>query len=227
MQERVTVYFDYICPYSWRAAELFDLIAQPLALDVRWEHFSLFQNEHGQGATTAGPTASAGATAGAIAGAKADAWQLWNERIDEKDGYGCKGLVPFLASLAARKQGPEAHAAFRLALQRANHAHFRPFSINMVTSVAESVGLDVQRFQHELHNPEARTVLAQEHMRAVARDVFGTPTVVFPSGQTAYLRLQELPADVEEATQLFQDVRRLLERYPYLQTVRRPRAKGN
>lgn len=209
MLERVTVYFDYVCPYSWRAAELFDMITGPLALDVRWEHFSLFQNEHGQDAT------------------KPDAWQLWNERIDETDGYGCKGLLPFLASLAARKQGREAHAAFRLALQRANHRRFQPFTAGTVTAVAEAVGLDVPRFQHELHNPEARTVLAQEHMRALSRDVFGTPTVVFPGGQAAYLRLQELPAGVEEAVELFQDVRRLMERYPYLQTVRRPRAKGN
>ncbi|HRQ09993.1 MAG TPA: DsbA family protein [Trueperaceae bacterium] len=210
MPERVTVYFDYICPFSWRAAELFALISEPLGLDVRWEHFSLYQSEHARRAP------------GAV-----NAWQLWNEPLDRGDGGGCKGLLPFLASLAARKQGAEAHDAFRLALQRANHMRYQPFNGATVAGVANEVGLDLALFEHELANPECRTVLAQEHMRAAARDIFGTPTVVFPSGHTAYLRIQEVPRSVDEGVALFQDVRRMLERYPYLQTVRRPRTKGN
>ena len=210
MPGRVTVYFDYVCPYSWRAAELFELIAQPLGLEVEWEHFSIYQSEHQQ-----------------RGGAVQRSWQIWNERLDKGDGSGCKGLLPFLASLASRKQGQDAHAAFRLALQRANHAHYQPYSLETVRGVARAVGLDMGRFEHELANPEARTVLAHEHMRAAAQDVFGTPTVVFPGGQAAYLRLQEAPRSADEGVALFEDVRGLLERYPYLQTVRRPRSKGN
>lgn len=210
MRERVTVYFDYVCPFSWRAAELIALIEKPLGLEVAWEHFSLFQSEHAR-----------------VAGENGGAWQLWNEPLDRADKSGCKGLLPFLASLAARKQGPEAHDAYRLALQRANHLRYQPFDFATITGVARQVGLDLARFEHELANPEGRTALAVEHMRAAAQDVFGTPTLVFPGGQTAYLRLQQVPSGVEEAVGLFTDVRRMLERYPYLQTVRRPRAKGN
>jgi len=210
MRERVQVYFDYVCPYSWRVAELIDLISEPLNLDVSWEHFSLFQSEHSR--TAAG---------------RGQDWQLWNEPLDHADRSGCKGLLPFLASSAARKQGPEAHDAFRLALQRANHARYQPYDYATVTGVAQEVGLDLARFEHELANPEGRTVLAQEHMRAASHDIFGTPTLVFPGGQSAYLRLQEVPHSADEGVSLFQDVRRMLERYPYLQTVRRPRTKGN
>ena len=72
-----------------------------------------------------------------------------------------------------------------------------------------------------------RTVLAQEHARAAGLDLFGTPTLVFPGGGAAYFRLQELPRSRSEAVDLVADTRRLLERYPYLQTVRRPRPKEN
>jgi len=50
---------------------------------------------------------------------------------------------------------------------------------------------------------------------------------VLPGGETAYLRIRELPAGQDEALELFRDYRHLLESYPYLETVRRPRAKRN
>ncbi|NLG08179.1 MAG: DsbA family protein [Deinococcales bacterium] len=212
MPERVTVYFDYICPYSWRAAEVLELVAEPLGLTVTWEHFSLYQHSYELNGADRGGNGR---------------WQLWNEPIDELDGNGCKGLLPFLASQAARRQGPEAHHGFRLALQRAVHRDYRSLDMATILAVADEVGLHKPRFEDDLANPECRTVLAQEHTRAAALDLFGTPTVVFPGGEAAYFRLQELPRSREEAVSLFQETRGLLERYPYLQTVRRPRGKGN
>lgn len=208
MPERVTVYFDFICPFSWRAAEVFDVVARPLGLSVTWKHFSLYQftyesaNANGQ-------------------------WQLWNDPLDLADGNGCKGLLPFLASQAARQQGEEAHGHFRLALQRAVHRDYRPLDIGTILDVVDASGLSRARFEDDLSNPENRTVLAQEHARAAAKDLFGTPTVVFPGGQAAYFRLQELPRSDAEAIDLVRETRALLERYPYLQTVKRPRAKEN
>ncbi|MFA5550077.1 MAG: DsbA family protein [Trueperaceae bacterium] len=208
MAERLTVYFDFLCPYSWRAAEVFDMVAEPLGLEVTWEHFSIYQfnYERLQGNGN---------------------WQLWNDKLDNTDGNGCKGLLPFMASQAARRQGARAHNAFRLELQRAVHRDYRPLDLATIMSVVDSVGLHRARFEDDLANPENRTVLAQEHARAAALDLFGTPTVVFPEGGAAYFRLQDLPRSRSEAVDLVHDTRRLLERYPYLQTVRRPRAKEN
>lgn len=208
MAERLTVYFDFVCPFSWRAAEVFELVSQPLGLEVSWEHFSIYQFNYerleGRGR-----------------------WQLWNERLDSADGNGCKGLLPFMASQAARKQGPKAHHAFRLELQRAVHRDYKPLNLATIQDVVERVGLHRARFDDDLANPENRTVLAQEHARAAALDLFGTPTVVFPGGGAAYFRLRDLPRSRSEAVDLVKDTRRLLERYPYLQTVKRPRAKEN
>ncbi len=209
MPERITVYFDYICPYAWRLAEVLELLTEPLGLEVSWEHFSLYQHDH------------------ELNGRQGGTWQLWNEPLELENGSSCKGLLPFLASQAARKQGPQLFHDFRLGLQRAAHRNYQTLSMSTIMSVAERSGLHLARFQDDLANPECRTVLAQEHGRAAAKDVFGTPTVVFPGGEMAYVRLAELPHSQQEARDLFQDTRRMLERYPYLQTVRRPRSKGN
>ncbi len=208
MPERVTVYFDYLCPFSWRAAEVFELAAEPLGLDVNWQHFSLYQfnYELAEGVGS---------------------WQLWNERLDSTDGNGCKGLLPFMASLAARRQGRKAHDTFRLELQRAVHRDYRQLNLATILDVAEGVGLQRARFEDDLANPENRTMLAQEHARAAAHDLFGTPTVVFQAGGAAYFRLGEVPRTRSEAVDLVQHTRQMLERYPYLQTLKRPRAKGN
>lgn len=205
MRERVTVYFDFLCPFAWRAAELAEWVAEPLGLEFDWRHFSLYQANHAPG----------------------DGWQLWNEKIDPEDGTGGRGLLPFLAAQAARHQGKERSDAFRLHLLRARHKDHRPMLRKTIDEVAACAGLHLPRFASDLANPECRTLLAQEHYHAAAQDVFGSPTFAFGGGQVAYLRIRELPRDRSEALRLFSDYRHLLEAYPYLETIRRPRPKGN
>lgn len=202
------MYFDFICPYSWRAAEVMELVARPLRLEVEWRHFSLYQFNYERANGN-------------------NKWQLWNDRLDSNDGNGCKGLLPFLASEAARKQGAAAHHDFRLGLQRAVHRDYQPLDLRTILGVVESAGLSVARFEDDLSNPENRTALANEHARAAELNLFGTPTIAFQGGHTAYFRLQALPTSEAEAIELFESARNLLERYPYLQTLKRPRAKGN
>jgi predicted DsbA family dithiol-disulfide isomerase len=205
MQELVAVYFDYLCPFSWRAAEVVEWVALPLGLSFEWRHFSLFQSN-------ADPR---------------ERWQLWNERLDPDDASGGSGLLPFLASQAARKQGERGYHAFRLELLRARHRDHRPMTRTTIDEVASCAGLHLPKFRDDLSNPECRTVLAQEHYRAAALDIFGTPTFAFPNGHLAYFRIRELPRERDEALRLFSDYRHLLESYPYLETVKRPRPKGN
>lgn len=206
MPETVAVYFDYLCPFAWRGAELAELVADELGLRFEWHHFSLVQAHR--------------ATVG-------DAAQLWNDRIDPDDAMGGRGLRAFLASSAARRQGPEAFDRFRLGLLRARHRDGVALTEPTMTAVAETAGLQLARFERDLADPELRTCLAQEHHRAVDRDVFGTPTFAFRDGAVADLRIRELPHGRREAVTLFRAFRDLLETYPYLETIRRPRAKRN
>ncbi len=205
MPEVVTVYYDYVCPYAWRGAELARQVAPVLGLEFIWRHFSLYQNNY----------------------TGTDGWQLWNDKLSFEDDSGDKGLLPFMASCAARRQGSEKHAHFRLEAMRARHRDHRPFNLATLREVAERVGLEMNRFESDLSNPECRTVLAHEHHHAVSQNIFGTPTFSFEDGHTAYLRLKELPASAHEAAELFMCYRQLLERYPYLETIKRPRPKGN
>ncbi len=199
----VAVYFDYLCPYAWRGAEVVELVADELGLRFDWRHFSVYQsNFRGQAR-----------------------WHVWNQPLDDRDETGCRGLLPFLASTAARKQGREPFDRFRLALLRARHRDRSPFNRALMLACAEKAGLHLACFERDLDDPEARTVLAREHCQGAQEDVFGTPTFAFPGGHAAYFRLRELPVDREEAVALFRGFHEMLTRYPYLETVRRPRVR--
>jgi predicted DsbA family dithiol-disulfide isomerase len=204
MSEIINVYFDYLCPFAWRGAELAEQVAGPLELTFKWQHFSLYQSNN-----------------------KTNGWQLWNETIDPQDESGTKGLLPFLASCAARRQGREAFDTFRLAVMRARYRDCLPLTLETLTTLAQVNGLNMTEFEKDLHNPETRTSIAQEHHRAQALHVFGTPTFHFDTGHLAYFRISQLPKDTEEAIALFKDYRRLLETYPYLETIKRPRPEHN
>lgn len=205
-QEKVTVFFDYLCPYAWRAAELAERVSAPLGLCFEWHHFSLYQSNHDDD----------------------DGWQLWNDRIDPTDVSGARGLLPFLASIAAgRQEGGARRDAFRLALMRLRYREHRPYVRDTIFAAAETARLHLACFERDLDDPEARTALARDHQRATALSVFGTPTLRFASGHTAYLRLKEIPAEDDEALRLFRDVRSMLEGHPYLETLKRPRPRGN
>jgi predicted DsbA family dithiol-disulfide isomerase len=209
VSETVTVYYDYLCPFSWRAAEIAEVVTRELGTQFRWHHFSTYQsraaqlgNGHGNG-------------------------QLWNERIDPNDASGGRGLMPFLASCAARQQGAEAYRAFRLAAMRAYHRECRPYTREVLLEVARDVGLHLPSFERDLANPERRTVLANEHHQAASLNVMTTPTFHFSSGHLGDLRITVLPPDPVEIVSLFQTYRTLLESYPYLESIQRPRARSN
>jgi predicted DsbA family dithiol-disulfide isomerase len=203
--ETVTVYFDYLCPYAWHAAELAETVSAPLDVRFAWSHVSLYQLNH----------------------RGADGWQLWNESIDPRDESGTRGLLPFLASLAARRQGEALHDAFRLALLRFRHRDLRPLHRATVMEAAEEAQLHLACFERDLRDPESRTELAREHHQALATRVFGTPTFVLPSGDVAYVRLRGVPSEREAAVELYRRVTGMLHDYPYLETVKRPRLRGN
>jgi predicted DsbA family dithiol-disulfide isomerase len=204
MPEAVNVYFDYLCPFAWRGAEVAERVAETLELQFKWHHFSLYQSN-----------------------SKNNGWQLWNETIDPHDESGTKGLLPFLASCAARQQGRELFNSFRLETLRARHRDCLPLNLETLTRTAQTVGLDMSEFNKELGNPETRTRIAQEHHAAKALSVFGTPTFHFANGDLAYFRISQLPQNPEEAIELFRDYRNLLETYPYLETIKRPRPERN
>lgn len=203
--ETVIVFFDYLCPFAWRFAEMAERVAGPLGVRFDFVHFSLYQSNH------VGP----------------GGWQVWNERFDPDDPSGSKGLGPFLASLAARRQGREAFDRFRLHLMRMRFEEHRPLDARTTSEAAERADLHLACFARDVRDPELRTMLAKEHQRGVADHVFGTPTVKFEGGHVAYVRLRSIPQDERASIEAFASIRTMLHDLPYLETLKRPRAPGN
>lgn len=203
--ERLSVFFDYLCPYAWRGAELCELLEGKLELEVHWHHFSVEENRPGRGGQH----------------------QLWNARVDPEDASGGRGLLPFLASCAARRQGAAAYRGFRLAALRAHHQQGLPYTRAVLFGVAEAVGLHLPSFERDFDNPERRTMLANEHHQALLLNVRRSPTFRFASGQMAQLRLGSVPTSPDAAVGLFRACRDLLEHHPDLEGLERVRCRCN
>ena len=195
--ETVTAYYDYLCPFAQRGMKLAEQVAEPLQLTFDWRHFSLYQgNYKGE-----------------------DGWKVWEDALQTGDKDGGKGLLPFLASHAARDLGDA--AAFRLELAKAHHEAGRPYTLETVRSVAEGVGLDADALEARLRDPATRAALAAEHARSAANHVTGTPTFRFATGDQAYFRTANLPATQDGAVKLFSTYRTLLTEFPFVQNVKR------
>jgi predicted DsbA family dithiol-disulfide isomerase len=200
----VDVYFDYLCPYAYRAAEVVAHVACAERIDFEWHHFSTFQ-----------------------AASTSAACHVWNDRLELGDERGCRGLLPFLASLAARRQGRDAFDRFRLGLLRARHRDGLALDWATMLHTADTAGLHLPTFRRDVEDPEARTILAREHCDGARRDVRATPTLVFADGGAVCLRLRGVPRDEREALGLFHGLHDLLVQHPYLESLSRPRGSGN
>jgi protein-disulfide isomerase len=88
---------------------------------------------------------------------------------------------------------------------------------------ASRAQLDLTRFAADL---EDRSLLKEiENDYVTGRDglgVFGTPTFVFPDGQSAYLQVLPAPPP-EEAVAFWLDFVRDVRDRPYLREIKRPR----
>lgn len=165
-----TVYIDFLCPWAYRGAMWLAEVEKAGRIKPQFRFFSLSQNHE----TREGVNGPA----------------VW-----ERDGM-AKGLPAFLAATAARAQGEQAGDRFRIALQRARHEDHLPVDDHRTHQLAaERAGLDVARWEQDLKRADF-SALAKEHREAVARGVFGVPTIVWPEGRSYYVKITDLiPTD--------------------------------
>lgn len=209
MTERTLTFFiDFLCPYAWRFAELAEYGAPPLGYNVRSRHFSLYQ--HNYDGVEFGPD-----------------WAMWNQRLGTEDDDGVKGLLPFLAATAARRQGDQYGEQFRLTLQRLRHVEHQPFVLKTIDQAAYRAGLDMDAFARDLADPELPMTLAHEHTEATRLHVAGTPTVMLDDGTLAYVRLDEIPANKKDYPKFLEGIIAFMQTYPEVATLRRARPPAN
>ena len=191
------VFFDFLCPFVYRASVLLDSVSRSGRRDLKinWRYFSLAQ-----------------------VNSKDEGWTVWDAPAEEK----VKGRLAFVAAEAARRQ--DGFEAFRMPLLLARHRDRLDIDeAEVVERVAVDSGLDLERFRKDLADPGILEPLALDHRRAVAEyGVFGTPTFVFPGGESAYVRLSE-PVEGQDAAQVFERLLSVGADEPRILEIKRPR----
>jgi predicted DsbA family dithiol-disulfide isomerase len=194
---RFDVFFDYQCPYVFRASLLLDAVRQAgRELEVRWRYFSLTQ-----------------------VNSKDDGWTVWDAPATEP----VKGRLAFAAAESARRQGrfEELHRS----LLDARHRDVQDLDDPLVIrQAAAEAGLDLDRLSSDLADPSILATLESDHRYAVAEvGVFGTPTFVFADGASAYVRLTAPQADGSGPLQVFDRLVAVAAAEPRILEIKRPR----
>jgi predicted DsbA family dithiol-disulfide isomerase len=197
----VDVYFDFACPYVQSAAAWLREVKRQLGddiVEVTWKFFPLEE-------VNAPPDAD---------------MPIWDLPPDRRS----RGRDSFHAAAAARKQGREAFERFHAALLTLKHEegqdHGKRSTLNEAASRA---GLDLTRFAADLNDSGLLAEIKNDYIAGrEGIGVFGTPTFVFPNGQSAYLRILP-PPPADEAIQFWLDFVREVRDRPFLHEIKRPR----
>lgn len=197
----VDVFFDFGCPFVHSAAVWMDDVARQLGGDapiVTWKFFPLEQ-------------------VNAPEDAEMPIWDLPAERRS-------RGRDSLQAAAAARGQGSEAFHRFHLALLRLRHEEDQDHGKRSVLEdAAARAELDLERFRADLDDRSLLHQIRDEYTHAREQlGVFGTPTFVFPNGNSAYLQTLP-PPPTADSVAVWHDFVTIVRDRPYLREIKRAR----
>ena len=147
-------------------------------------------------------------------------WKLW----EQPESYPSRGLLALRASEAARRQGDESFQRFHLALLNTRHVDRKRIDQReTLLDVARNVGLDMEKFQKDLEDPEALDRIEADYTEAREKyGVFGTPTIIPENGHAAFLKMMPAPAP-EDALKVFDTVfNNVISDRPNIYEIKRP-----
>jgi predicted DsbA family dithiol-disulfide isomerase len=145
-------------------------------------------------------------------------------KIWEEQEYASSGTLALVASKCAENQGEESFLAFHLATFEARHDRKMDISdIQVLKRIARDSGLDVARFEKDIARRENWRRVGRDHIESRKRyGVFGVPTLVFPKGESVFVKLEAIPESQEERLALFNLIFEMGDRMPYLLELKRP-----
>ena len=188
------VFYDYNCPFVYRAATMLANVSDAREVRVTWRYFSLTQ-----------------------VNSREEGWTVWGANGTEP----VRGRLAFKAAEAARRQDrfDELHPA----LLKARHQDRLDLDdMHVIERIANEAGLDMERFRRDIAEPDILASLAQDHTQAAAElGVFGTPTLVFAGGGSAYVRLADAP-EAADAVRIFDSLIAVAAREPRILEIKRP-----
>lgn len=201
----ISVFFDYLCPFAWRASRWLDLVTvQRPDLTIDWRYFSLEQ-----------------------VNAPADSdWRLWEQPADYTGANGSgkyRALNAFWATEAVRRQDVGAFQQFRRAVYDARHElNLDLHDRQALAEIAQSTGIDMAQYTRDMADRSLLVALQRDHEYGKATyQCFGVPTVCFANGYAVYIKLSALVSD-EDAGPLFDDVCQNAMHRPWLAELKRP-----
>lgn len=201
MPESITidVFYDYGCPYVYAGAKFLREVERQLGEEVKvnWKYFPLEQVNSGED----------------------DDWKLWEQPLD----FASRGRMAFHGAIAARKQGEAAFEAFHFALLDAKHLAGENLGRRkVIVDVARSAGLDMDAFERDLDDASLLAKIGEDYEEGRnEHGVFGTPTLVFPNGEAAYLKMRPAP-EPERTLEVWNKVRGLIEVEGEIAEIKRP-----
>ena len=196
----IDVYFDYLCPWAYRGAEFLRDVREQVGddtLKINWRFFPLEQVNSQEG----------------------EGWKLW----EQPDDYQSRGLEGFRASVAARQQGEELFDRFHQLWFQARHGGFRLNGRRpSIVDVAREAGLNIERFEKDLADRSLLSKIGEDYeLGRETYGVFGTPTIIFPGGEAAYLKLNPTPAG-DEVVSTWNDLVETVVNRPFIHEIKRP-----
>ena len=204
----LTIYYDYTCPFAYRAVRLISEIEQTRpTVAVTWRFFSLEQiNAPGRGL--------------------GENWKLWEQPLDytsTRRSRRARSLASFLVTHAAQGQhSPAQVAQFRLAVYDAFHNKHADISDpEVLFDLAARCGLNVDDLRANWLLDAARERLRTDIENGFEAGAFGVPTLVINGCEATYLRLSAYPIEAAERETLFDELVHMLTQRPYLQELKR------
>ncbi len=148
-----------------------------------------------------------------------EGYKAWEEPVTDLPS----GLWGLRSGVAAGRQGVDKLGTFLPLLLKARHVDRKDLGDkDLLRSVAQEAGLDVERFMGDLEDPSTLEEVAASHTEAVeTHGVFGTPTFVFEGGASAFLKLVR-PSDPEDAARAFDSLMTLMKDAAFVGEVKRP-----
>ncbi len=196
---KLDVFYDYGCPYVYAAAMWLKNVKAVLGsdLEINWRYFPLEQVNSAEGPD----------------------WKLWEQPAD----YVSRGRGAFQGAISARLQGVEAFDAFHYGLLTAKHVDGKNHGRrNVIVEVARNVGLDMDRFEKHLDDLSMLSDVGEDYEYGRnTLGVFGTPTLVFEDGSSAYMKMLP-PAPDDQAMDVWATVTTMVQDYPFIAEIKRP-----
>ncbi len=197
MTDSITIYYDYTCPYSYRALLwLRQLERAGRKVDLRWKTFSLKEVNASEGEPS----------------------------VFERGRQESIGVLALQLAKAAQEAGADAFERYHEAVYDAMQGEGRRVAVKDLIEMAGDAGLDVTRLEMDREQGRWLQEVARDHQEGSERwGVFGTPTVVFDDESAAYLKFTEPPASPSDAAEVYDALRCLARHHPELVEIKQPR----